>query len=98
VSVSKKKSYEILKQTRAPIKGIGVNGKMLKFNENGQFVTHDAGLAREIEGMYGHKKGNGAVRVIEVDDLNPSYNRGSDGRRVRASFVVPRLPWHEEDA
>lgn len=98
MSIGKKKSYEVIKNTRAPLKGVGVNGKMLNFNENGQFITHDKSLARDIDQMYGHKNGSGAVRVIEVDDSHPSYDRGRDGRRVRRSFTVPRLPWHEEDA
>lgn len=95
MSVGKKKSYEVMVSTRAPVKGIGVNGKWHKFDKNGMFVTHDAALARDIKQTYGQDSDHRSVIVTEVDDLHPSYeNRG--GRRVRSMFTVPHLPWKDE--
>jgi len=68
-----KKKWEIVKATRAPIVGIGVNGKMRKFGrDNDAFVVRDAGEAREIEEMYGShsKTGNRSVVVCEVPERN----------------------------
>ena len=95
MSTTKKKSWEVIKSTREKLVGIGVNGKALKFDKNGMFVTHDAGLAKDIKQMYGQESNVRDVIVMEVDDSHPSYEQGSDGRRTRKMFLV-NAPWKKE--
>jgi hypothetical protein len=84
MATNRKKLFEVLPM-RPEIEGIGVGGKMYKFGKDAQmFTTQDAGLAKDIEQLYG-KEGSRDVVVCEVDN-----GPGLTPRRV---FSVPVLPW-----
>lgn len=87
MGANRKKAFEVLPMKRN-LMGVEVDGKMYKFGKNPQvFTVHDAGVARQIEDMYGShsKTGTGDVVVCEVDNA-----QGLVPRRV---FGVPELPW-----
>lgn len=84
------KIYEVIKSTKAPVVGIGVGGKMLKFGKRtNAFTTRDSGKAREIEELYGShsKTGNRSVVVCEVDDY----------KSTSRTFSMPQAPWKRGD-
>jgi hypothetical protein len=87
MATNRKKVFEVLPM-KGDLKGIGVNGKMYKFGKDAQmFTTQDAGLAKDIEQIYGSHSETGSrdVVVCEVDN-----GAGLTPRRV---FSVPVLPW-----
>ena len=96
-NINQKKSFEILASTPEAHKKIRgfydekhPERKPMMMNKYGQMVVHDSGVAYEIRSRFGAKKygGDGSMTVVPVED--------TVGRKRRAAFSVPALPWKED--
>ncbi len=97
MTINPKKSYEILASTPealAKVKGLyddkHPERKPMMFDRYGRCVIHDSGVAKEARSRFGAKKygGDGSITVVPVHD--------TIGRKRRAAFSVPALPWKDE--
>lgn len=90
MSTNREKVFEVLPM-KQDLMGVAVDGKMYKFGKKAKmFTTRDAGLAKQIDQMYGTAEGGTRdVVICEVDN-----GRGVTPRRV---FGVPRLPWKRDE-
>jgi hypothetical protein len=83
------KKFMVIKATTKDIDHVNVGGKDLKFSrKTGGFQVADAGVASEINAMYGAKSGQVSPDVVVV----PIENAGRDPLH-RSLFTVPDLPW-----
>ena len=84
---SHKKVYEVIKNTRDNIVGIGGQGLDMRFGKQGAFITRDPKKAKEISDKFGYGPGGSRdVIVVERDDAA----RGG-------LHVNPAMPWKEEE-
>lgn len=93
-SVVRRERYEIVKRkTHTPGTLTLPDGRTVPLAKRGPTEIRDAGLARAIDAAHGHKRGNGDVLVIPVDN-NHLYDEGL-GRIHHYTHTVPELPWQK---
>ena len=80
--------YEVIQAVQRPV-NVEVDGKQMPFGREGAFRVRDSGVAKEISARYGGKMGDVTVTRVKVPHV---ADRGH-----KYTFVVPALPWHEED-
>jgi hypothetical protein len=91
--VTKRKTYEIIRNDDRLGDTVDVGGRSVKFGRNGAAHTDDPGVAAEIQARHGYnsKSGDGLATVIELEAYNEK--RHTDPVKRTHYFTMPEMPW-----